>query len=117
MGSHNQKEAAHPLVPELDEAHGLLEGVLRVAARVEDVGAQPDAPENLTVGVDLVQGVHHGLHALKENRNREISGGTEGEKKVPLDTRWRCHTDPRRRVRGEGNNSQLDRKLRRLGRD
>ena len=56
---------AHLLVPELDEAHGLLEGVLGVAARVEDVRAQPDAPENLGVGVDLVQGVHHGLHALK----------------------------------------------------
>ena len=72
----------HPLVAELDEAHGLLEGVLRVAARVEDVRAQPDATEDVGVGVDLVQGVHHGLHPLKQHRMKLEENGGRTEDRI-----------------------------------
>ena len=53
-------------VAELDESHWLLECVLGVAAGVEDVRAQRDAPQQAGVRVDLVEGVQHRLHALEK---------------------------------------------------
>ena len=47
-----------------DELHGLLQGVGGVAAGVEHHGPQAQVGQDPLVGVDLVQGVEHGLHPL-----------------------------------------------------
>ena len=55
-----------------DEEHGLLEGVGRVGAGVQDHGAQGHVGQQAPVLVDAVQGVQHRLHAL-ETEEYDIS--------------------------------------------
>ncbi len=49
-----------------DEPHGLLQRVRRVAAGVQDERAQAQVRQQAGVAVDLVDGVQHRLHALKQ---------------------------------------------------